>query len=89
MPKKNKKHIVTHVVILLCLLFSYVPANSQKKHKTLREWGFPTGIFETGRYNAITDVPGVTVGHVTCIVGDSVRTGVTAIVPHQGNIFRN
>ena len=60
-----------------------------RPHKTLREWGFPTGIFETGRYNAITDVPGVTVGHVTCIEGDSIRTGVTAIVPHQGNIFRN
>ena len=59
-----------------------------QEHKTLREWGFPTGIFETGRYNAITDVPGVTVGHVTLIEGDSVRTGVTAIVPHQGNIFR-
>ena len=58
-------------------------------HKTLREWGFPTGIFQTGQYNAITDVPGVTVGHVTCIEGDSIRTGVTAIVPHQGNIFRN
>ena len=59
-----------------------------QQHRTLREWGFPTGIFETGRYNAITDVPGVTVGHVTLIEGDSVRTGVTAIVPHQGNIFR-
>ena len=59
-----------------------------QQHKTLREWGFPTGIFETGRYNAITDVPGVTVGHVTLIEGDSIRTGVTAIVPHQGNIFR-
>ena len=60
-----------------------------QSHKTLREWGFPTGIFETGKYNAITDVPGVTVGHVTCIEGDSIRTGVTAIVPHQGNIFSN
>ncbi len=58
-------------------------------HKTLREWGFPTGIFATGRYNAITDVPGVTVGHVTLIEGDNVRTGVTAIVPHQGDIFRH
>ena len=57
-------------------------------HKTLREWGFPTGIFTPGRYNAITDVPGVTVGHVTCIEGDSIRTGVTAIVPHQGDVFR-
>ena len=60
-----------------------------QQHKTLRECGFPTGIFQTGTYNAITDVPGVTVGHVTLIEGDSVRTGVTAIVPHQGNIFRN
>lgn len=59
------------------------------QHKTLREWGFATGIFETGPNNAITDVPGVTVGHITCIEGDSIRTGVTAIVPHQGNIFRN
>ncbi len=59
------------------------------QQKTLREWGFATGIFETGPNNAITDVPGVTVGHVTCIEGDSIRTGVTAIVPHQGNIFRN
>ena len=58
-------------------------------HKTLRQWGFPTGIFQTGPYNAITDVPGVTVGHVTLIEGDSVRTGVTAIVPHQGDIFNH
>ncbi len=72
----------------LCLLVGCVTLDAQQ-HKTLREWGFPTGIFETGQYNAITDVPGVTVGHVTLIEGDSVRTGVTAIVPHQGDIFRN
>ncbi len=59
------------------------------EHKTLREWGFATGIFSPGTYNAITDVPGVSVGHVTCIEGDSIRTGVTAIVPHPGNLFRN
>ena len=72
----------------VCLLLGCVTLDAQQ-HKTLREWGFPTGIFETGQYNAITDVPGVTVGHVTLIEGDSVRTGVTAIVPHQGDIFRN
>ena len=66
-----------------------VTALAAQPHKTLREWGFPTGIFEAGPNNAITDVPGVTVGHVTCIQGDSVRTGVTAIVPHQGNIFHH
>ena len=76
------------VVVLLCLMV-VSPAVMAQRHKTLREWGFPTGIFETGKYNAITDVPGVTVGHVTCIEGDGIRTGVTAIVPHQGNIFRN
>ena len=55
----------------------------------LRDYGIKTGIFKTGEYNAITDVPGVTVGHVTKIEGDDMRTGVTAIVPHQGNIFQN
>ena len=74
---------------LAVLLLLVVAAQAAQPHKTLREWGFPTGIFSTGQYNAITDVPGVTVGHVTCIEGDSIRTGVTAIVPHQGNIFRN
>ena len=80
----KRRYILAVVAMLLGVaMFAGQP------HKTLREWGFPTGIFETGQYNAITDVPGVTVGHVTCIEGDSIRTGVTAIVPHQGDIFRN
>ena len=74
--------------IALALGLMMTVAVAQPSHKTLREWGFPTGIFQPGQYNAITDVPGVTVGHVTLIEGDSIRTGVTAIVPHQGNIFR-
>ena len=81
----KKRYQLLSLVLLLCASFVL---NAQQR-KTLRQWGFPTGIFETGQYNAITDVAGVTVGHVTCIVGDSIRTGVTAIVPHQGNIFRN
>lgn len=76
-----------YVLIAVCIVLGAVSLAAQ--HKTLREWGFPTGIFETGRYNAITDVPGVTVGHVTLIQGDSVRTGVTAVVPHQGDLFRH
>ena len=75
------------IFILLSVVLMGLAAIAQG-HKTLREWGFPTGIFSTGQYNAITDVPGVTVGHVTLVEGDNVRTGVTAIVPHQGNIFR-
>jgi len=78
---------IKYIIVAACLAVSI--SSTAQEHKTLREWGFPTGIFETGKYNAITDVPGVTVGHVTCIEGDSIRTGVTAIVPHQGDIFRN
>lgn len=46
------------------------------------------GILPTGRLNAITDVAGVRVGHTTLIRGDSIRTGVTAIIPHNGNLFQ-
>lgn len=53
-----------------------------------RELGVAPGIFRTGASNAITDVEGVRVGHATVIEGDSVRTGVTAILPHGGNLFR-
>lgn len=63
------------------------PFESQAQ-KRLRDYGIKTGIFKTGEYNAITDVPGVTVGQVTRIEGEDVRTGVTAIIPHQGNVFQ-
>src|SRR5438045_154613 len=53
-----------------------------------REIGLKVGILPTGKLNAITDVAGVLVGHRTIIQGDTVRTGVTAIVPHGGNLFR-
>ncbi|MFN2196824.1 MAG: transporter associated domain-containing protein, partial [Anaerolineales bacterium] len=51
-------------------------------------YGIEIGIFRPGRYNAITDVEGVLVGHATIFEGDSVRTGVTAVLPHGGNLFR-
>lgn len=63
-----------------------VAAFSQER---ARDYGFKPGVFKTGQFNAITDVPGVKVGQITLIEGDSVRTGVTAIIPHEGNIFRN
>jgi len=52
-----------------------------------RALGLITGIMPTGPLNAITDVAGVRIGQVTLIKGDSVRTGVTAVLPHGGNIF--
>ncbi|HSM06381.1 MAG TPA: P1 family peptidase [Longimicrobiales bacterium] len=54
-----------------------------------RDLGIEVGIFEPGRWNAITDVSGVRVGHATVIEGDRVRTGVTAILPHEGNAYRS
>ena len=52
-----------------------------------REMGLEIGLFKPGKWNAITDVDGVTVGHATVTQGDSVRTGVTIIKPHDGNLF--
>src|SRR5947207_1915227 len=52
-----------------------------------RELGIAPGAMQPGPLNAITDVTGVLIGQTT-IVEDSVHTGVTAIVPHSGNIFR-
>lgn len=62
--------------------------NTDAQMKRARDYGIEIGILRTGSYNAITDVPGVKVGHVTLWEGDSVRTGVTAILPHDGNIFQ-
>lgn len=56
--------------------------------KRSRDYGIHIGVMPTGPYNAITDVDGVKVGQVTLIEGTSVRTGVTAILPHAGNIFQ-
>ena len=56
--------------------------------KRARELGIKPGILNPGTYNAITDVAGVTVGHTTLVKGSSIRTGVTAILPHQGTIFQ-
>jgi len=61
--------------------------DTQRKHA--RELGIAPGILPTGRWNAITDVAGVKVGHVTLIEGDDIRTGVTAILPHAGNIYQD
>ncbi|WP_216831123.1 DmpA family aminopeptidase [Alkalihalobacterium elongatum] len=55
--------------------------------KRIRDYGVKIGQLETGKYNAITDVDGVTVGHHTLSDGE-MQTGVTALLPHQGNLFK-
>jgi D-aminopeptidase len=53
-----------------------------------RDVGITIGSMPTGTLNAITDVAGVRVGHATLVRGDNIRTGVTAILPHGGNLFQ-
>lgn len=69
---------------LICICF---PATGQKQMP--RDYGIPFGILETGRNNAITDVSGIKVGHKTLVKGKDIRTGVTAIIPHDDNIFQH
>jgi D-aminopeptidase len=57
--------------------------------KRAREWGIVPGILPVGKWNAITDVPGVMVGQVTLIEGEDIRTGVTAVLPHGDNLFQD
>ena len=76
-------------LLALCVvLFAAIPT-SQERRPRARDLGLAPGVFEPGPLNAITDVGGVLVGHVTLVSGDNVRTGVTAIVPHGGNVFQD
>src|SRR5512145_1210297 len=76
---------------LICILiFASLMASSQNSQirPRARDLGITVGVIPTGPLNAITDVEGVLVGHTTLVRGDNVRTGVTAILPHGGNMFR-
>jgi D-aminopeptidase len=77
------------VVLLLALAPVMAEAQSAEPRPRAREAGVVPGILPTGPLNAITDVAGVLVGQVTLREGDGVRTGVTAVLPHGGNLFRD
>jgi D-aminopeptidase len=76
------------LILFAALLLSgvIVPAEAQQRPRA-RELGIAPGLYQPGPSNAITDVPGVRVGQSTITEGDSVRTGVTAILPDSGNLF--
>src|SRR5919204_685486 len=71
--------------VAFVLLFT-IPATLAAQVRA-RDLGVAPGVFKPGARNAITDVAGVRVGHATVVRGDSVRTGVTAVLPHGGNAF--
>lgn len=64
------------------------PLASNKARPRIRDVGIKVGILPPGPLNAITDVGGLMVGHTTIVRGDNIRTGVTVILPHNGNLFR-
>ena len=74
-----------HSLLLLSFLIGFSVFSQDKR---ARDLGIKIGVFETGELNAITDVKGVTIGHKTLIQGENIRTGVTAIIPHQKNLYQ-
>jgi D-aminopeptidase len=77
------KTVLIFAFFLMCCTRIYA-----QNPKRFRDFGINIGVLPTGKYNAITDVAGVKVGHQTLIKADSIRTGVTAILPFDGNIFQ-
>ena len=75
---------LTMIVAAVALHSAVVRAQGRPR---ARDLGVAPGVLAPGPLNAITDVPGVLVGQVTVIEADSVRTGITAILPHSGNLF--
>lgn len=71
------------------LLAAAAPLWAAAPRPRARDLGLAPGVYPPGPLNAITDVAGVQVGHVTLIEGERVRTGVTAILPHGGNVFQD
>ena len=72
----------------LVIIIILIAINTHAQDKRVRDYGIEIGVLKTGPLNAITDVIGVKVGHTTLIEGANIRTGVTAILPHSGNIFQ-
>ncbi|MBX6332716.1 MAG: P1 family peptidase, partial [Gemmatimonadaceae bacterium] len=88
MPTRAPRYAVASLLLSFASLVSLArPAHGQQTPTRARALGVAPGIFRPGALNAITDVAGVRVGQTTLVVGDSIRTGVTAILPHPGNVF--
>jgi len=77
------------VTLVPIALLATVMSDASAQRLRARDLGVKPGVFAPGSLNAITDVAGVKVGQTTIIEGDSVRTGITAILPHPGNLFQD
>jgi D-aminopeptidase len=88
MPAKEKAMPVVAAFALAIILLGAAVLASEDRPRA-REFGLVVGVLAPGPLNAITDVAGVKVGHVTIVEGRDVRTGVTAVLPHGGNIYQD
>jgi D-aminopeptidase len=79
---------VTAIALIAVATVASLAAQNEARPRS-RDIGVAPGVFEPGPRNAITDVAGVSVGHATLNQGDNIRTGVTVVVPHQGNVFQD
>lgn len=82
----SMKFIRSYILLLFIVFFSLSLFSQTKR---ARDYGIEIGVLKTGPFNSITDVEGVKVGHTTLNKGNHIRTGVTAILPHTGNLFQN
>src|SRR5438477_6052026 len=82
-----REFVAVAASLLLASSVSAQSANSNTRPRA-SDLGLRVGILPTGPLDAITDVAGVEVGQTTITRGDDVRTGVTAVLPHPGNLFR-
>jgi D-aminopeptidase len=75
-------------LILSLVVVAATMSSSAQSRPRARDLGIAPGALQPGPNNAITDVEGVRVGHTTIVDGDNIRTGVTAVLPHGGNLFK-
>ena len=88
MPPKDKAMTIAFAFFVALAVAGTAVLASEDRPRA-REFGLVVGVLPTGPLNAITDVAGVKVGQVTLVEGPDVRTGVTAVLPHGGNLFQD
>ena len=85
----NRRYFIGSNLSALAALHAAAQPPAKEERPRARDIGLAPGVFEPGSWNAITDVGGVRAGHLTLVEGTSVRTGVTVVLPHSGNLFQD
>src|SRR5436190_4168771 len=89
MPNRRLRHNMMRLMCAAIMIGAFIVDPAGQQRPRARDLGIRPGIYDPGPLNAITDVDPVRVGHTTIVEGDGVRTGVTAILAHGGNLFQD